>query len=60
VQHISIAFALTLQGKNPKNKKMNNLFRGLLSGYGAFKLGGGCLGTVVMFIIIWALLGKCN
>jgi len=39
---------------------MNNLFRGLLSGYGAYKLGGGCLGTVVMFIIIWVLLGKCN
>jgi hypothetical protein len=47
-------------GKNAKNKKMNDLFRGLLSGYGAYKLGGGCLGTIVMFIIIWALLGKCS
>ena len=39
---------------------MNNLFRGLLSGYGAFKLGGGFLGTIVVFIIIWTLLGRCN
>jgi len=26
---------------------MNNLFKGLISGYGAYKLGGGCLGTIV-------------
>ena len=32
---------------------MNNLFRGLIAGYGAKKLGGGCLGTVVVFLIIW-------
>jgi len=32
---------------------MNNLFRGLISGYGALKLGGGCLGTIVVFIIIF-------
>ncbi len=25
---------------------MNNFLRGLLSGYGAWKLGGGCLGTI--------------
>jgi hypothetical protein len=35
---------------------MNNLFKTLIAGYGAKKLGGGCLGTVVVFIIIyWAL-----
>ena len=39
---------------------MNNLFRGLLSGYGAMKLGGGCLGTIVIFVVIWVLLGKCS
>lgn len=38
---------------------MNNLFRGLLAGYGAKKLGGGCLSTVIIFIIIWMLLGHC-
>jgi len=39
---------------------MNNLFRGLLAGYGAWKWGGGCLGTVLVFILIWTLLGQCQ
>lgn len=38
---------------------MNNLFRGLIAGYGAKKLGGGCVGTIIVFIIIWSLLGHC-
>lgn len=37
---------------------MNGLFKGIIAGYGAKKLGGGCLGTVVVFIIIWMLLGQ--
>lgn len=39
---------------------MNNLFRGLLAGYGAHKLGGGCISTVLIFILLWWLLGTCN
>jgi hypothetical protein len=39
---------------------MNKLFRALIAGYGAKKLGGGCLGTVVVFIIIYYALGQCN
>lgn len=39
---------------------MNGLFKTLIAGYGAKKLGGGCLGTVIVFIIIYALLGQCN
>ncbi len=39
---------------------MNKLVRGLIAGYGAKKLGGGCLGTVIVFIIIWVILGQCN
>ncbi len=39
---------------------MNKLFRGLIAGYGAKKLGGGCLGTIVVFIIIYVLLGQVN
>ncbi len=37
---------------------MNNLVKGLISGYGAKKLGGGCLGMIVVFIIIWYILGQ--
>jgi hypothetical protein len=36
---------------------MGNLARGCLAGYGASRLGGGCLGTIVVFIILWWLLG---
>ena len=40
---------------------MNNLFRGLIAGVGAKKWGGGgCVGTILVFIIIWAILGQCN
>ena len=39
---------------------MNNIFRGLIAGYGAKKLGGGCLGTIVVLVIIWLILGQCN
>jgi hypothetical protein len=39
---------------------MNKLFRGLLAGYGASKLGGGCLGTIVVFLIIYFMLGQCS
>lgn len=39
---------------------MNKLVRGLIAGYGAKKLGGGCLGTLVVFFIIYWLLGNVN
>lgn len=39
---------------------MNNILRGLIAGYGAKKMGGGCFGMVVVFILLWVLLGQCN
>ena len=39
---------------------MNNLFRGLLAGWGAKKLGGGCLSTILIFALIWWALGTCD
>ena len=39
---------------------MNNAFRGLIAGYGAYKLGGGCLGTIIVFVILYFLLGQCH
>jgi hypothetical protein len=38
---------------------MNNFFRTLLAGWGAWKLGGGCLSTVLIFVVIYYLLGHC-
>jgi len=39
---------------------MNKFFRAIIAGWGAKKLGGGCLSTIVIFIIIYTMLGKCN
>lgn len=39
---------------------MNNLFKGLITGYGAYKLGGGCFSTILVFVILWYLLGQCS
>ena len=39
---------------------MNKFFRALIAGYGAKKLGGGCLSTIIIFFIIYYALGNCN
>jgi hypothetical protein len=38
---------------------MNNFLRTIFAGYGAAKLGGGCFGTVIVFVLIYMLLGQC-
>ena len=37
--------------------KMSKLLRGIVAGWGAKKLGGGCLSTIIIFILLWWLLG---
>jgi hypothetical protein len=39
---------------------MNKFFRAIIAGWGAKKLGGGCLSTIIIFIVIYTQLGKCN
>jgi len=39
---------------------MNNLLRGLIAGYGAKKLGGGCFSMIIIFVLIYLALGQCN
>lgn len=31
---------------------MNNLFKGLLAGYGAYKLGEGCFSNILVLVIL--------
>jgi len=50
-------FRFNLETEN--SNLMNNFFRAIIAGYGAKKLGGGCLGTIVVFILIWVALGYC-
>ena len=35
----------------------NKLLRGALAGLGAWKMGGGCLSTIIIFVILYWLLG---
>ena len=37
---------------------MNNLFKAIIAGWGAKKMGFGCFGTIIVFIILYWLLGK--
>src|SRR5687767_4950495 len=37
---------------------MSKLLRGVAAGYGAKKLGGGCFSTIIVFILLWSLLGN--
>jgi len=47
--------------KNIKHQTtMNKLIRALIAGWGAKKLGGGCIGTIVAFAVIYYLLGYCD
>ena len=39
---------------------MSKLLRGIVAGYGATKLGGGCISTVLIFLVLWWLLGQCG
>jgi hypothetical protein len=36
---------------------MSKILRGVAAGWGAKKLGGGCFTTVLVFVILWWLLG---
>ena len=45
--------------RNNISNSLNNLLKGLIAGYGAKKLGGGCLSTIIVFVIIWIALGQC-
>jgi hypothetical protein len=40
-----------------KKSTMNNFWRSLIAGYAGWKWGGGCLGGIVVFIIVFWLLG---
>lgn len=38
---------------------MQNWLRTLIAGYGSYKWGGGCLGSIVVFLLIYWALGHC-
>lgn len=38
---------------------MRGPLRGILAGVGAWKLGGGLVSTILIFIVLFWLLGRC-
>jgi hypothetical protein len=36
---------------------VSKLLRGVAAGWGAKKMGGGCFGTIIVFIVLWYVLG---
>jgi len=40
---------------------MRDWLKTLIAGYAAYKWGGGCLGTILVFVLVYWLLGHgCN
>ena len=37
---------------------MSKLLRGAAAGFGAWKLGGGLIGTILIFVLLWIVLGN--
>lgn len=37
---------------------MNGFFKTLLAGWGAKKAGLGCIGTIIVFVILYYVLGR--
>jgi len=54
----------SLESPAPKpsvqEKLMQGPLRGILAGVAAWKLGGGCISTVLIFVIVFWLLGYVN
>jgi hypothetical protein len=46
---------IAIGGRN----EMNNLLRGGLAGAAAYKFGGGIFSMILIFIVVFWLLGKC-
>lgn len=38
---------------------MNDLLRGIIAGGAAWKFGGGLISTILIFVVVFWLLGKC-
>jgi hypothetical protein len=56
---VTIKDGITFFAALAKGFVMPNWLRALIAGYGAKKLGGGCLSTIIIFVLIYWMLGHC-
>ncbi len=47
-----------LEGLQEIGQNMSKILRGVVAGYGAKKLGGGCFSVILIFIVLWWLFGN--
>lgn len=57
LNYISLALLFLCHQFFTKQISLMDWFRGLLAGAAAWKWGGGCLGTILVFVIVYWLLG---
>jgi hypothetical protein len=57
-RHVSSLLSFPVAGAGLQESYMSKLLRGLAAGRGAKKLGGGCFSTVLVFLLLWWLLGS--
>lgn len=48
---------LSQRTESNRGGAVSNFFRTLFAGYGAYKLGGGCISTVLIFLVLYWILG---
>lgn len=49
---------MRLQQTEPNEEGgVGNFFRTVFAGWGAYKLGGGCISTVLIFLVLYWILG---
>jgi len=39
---------------------MNGFFKTIIAGLTARQLGGGCISTIIIFVVVYYLLGQCS
>ena len=52
-------FQTILEKKFREENLMNGPVRGILAGLAAWKLGGGLISMILIFVVVYFLLGKC-
>jgi hypothetical protein len=57
VQSVHWPAVKSTRSRHNHGRTMSKLLRGLAAGYGAKKMGGGCFSTVLIFIVLWIVLG---
>jgi type IV secretory pathway TrbD component len=54
---VTLARGVLFLPQHTERRTMSKLLRGAVAGLAAWKLGGGLIGTIVVFVLLWWILG---